>query len=111
MAENQEYEAAAHAMQTAVGYQLATTVGRALVARGMSQAVADEVVRALKHLRVGVNSAMSDAGALTALLIKKGVFTEDEYRAAVLEWMKREAELNARMARTDGGLPGSVSFV
>ena len=32
-----------------------------------------------KHLRVGVNSAMVDHGALANLLMDKGVFTKEEY--------------------------------
>jgi len=43
-----------------------------------------------KHLRVGVNSAMSDQGAIAQLLIAKGVFTEDEYAEAIAEGMRRE---------------------
>ena len=45
-----------------------------------------------KHLRAGVNSAMSDQGGLVTLLIKKGVFTEDEYLEAITASMKREAD-------------------
>lgn len=44
-----------------------------------------------KHLRVGVNSAMSDHAALVKLLIAKGVFTEEEYLVALCEQMEREA--------------------
>lgn len=36
-----------------------------------------------KHLRVGVNSAMIDSAALAWLLVKKGVFTGEEYFEAV----------------------------
>lgn len=45
-----------------------------------------------KHLRVGVNSAMSDQAGLARLLIKKGVFTEDEYVESVTESMNEEAD-------------------
>lgn len=45
-----------------------------------------------KHLRVGVNSAMSDHAALVRLLIAKGVFTEAEYVKGVADEMEREAE-------------------
>lgn len=44
-----------------------------------------------KHLRVGINSAMSDHGGLVQLLIAKGVFTESEYLAAIADAMEREA--------------------
>lgn len=55
-----------------------------------------------KHLRVGVNTALADAGALVKLLIDKGLFTEDEYFDALVESMQREvdayeARLSARM--------------
>ena len=48
-----------------------------------------------KHLRVGVNSAMSDMGGLATLLIAKGVITEDEYLAAIADAMEREAKTYA----------------
>ncbi len=44
-----------------------------------------------KHLRVGINSAMSDHGALVGLLVAKGVITSDEYTRAVADSMEREA--------------------
>ena len=45
-----------------------------------------------KHLRVGINSAMSDAGGLVKLLIAKGLFTEDEYLDAITESMQNEVD-------------------
>jgi len=45
-----------------------------------------------KHLRVGINSAMSDVGGLAGLLIKKGVFTMEEYTEAIADSMEREAD-------------------
>jgi hypothetical protein len=65
------YRAAIHAMQSGV----AATMG-------------DETTP--KHLRVGVNSAMSDHGALVRLLISKGVFTYDEYMVAIADAMEDE---------------------
>lgn len=43
-----------------------------------------------KHLRVGINVAMSDNGALAALLIKKGIITEHELLESLVEGMARE---------------------
>lgn len=43
-----------------------------------------------KHLRVGINVAMCDHAALVRLLIKKGVFTQEEYEEAITDEMKRE---------------------
>lgn len=45
-----------------------------------------------KHLRVGVNVALSDAGGLVALLVKKGLFTEEEYFEAIVETMRTEVK-------------------
>lgn len=45
-----------------------------------------------KHLRVGIDMSKSDHGALAGLLIKKGVFTLDEYVTALEEAAIREAE-------------------
>lgn len=46
-----------------------------------------------KHLRVGVNSALVESGALVGLLIKKGVITEEEWWDALIEAMEREVEM------------------
>lgn len=45
-----------------------------------------------KHLRVGVNAVAVDHAALVGLLIKKGIFTEDEYIDALNEGMSREVK-------------------
>lgn len=62
-----------------------------------------------KHLRVGINAAMSDQAGLVRLLIAKGVFTEEEYVASIADEMERERD---RYARTVEELirakPGSV---
>lgn len=68
------YEAAAHTMQTGVAFSMPSKETEP------------------KHLRVGINAAMSDHGGLVALLIAKGVITEDEYLAAIADAMEREAK-------------------
>lgn len=45
-----------------------------------------------KHLRVGINTAMSDHGALVKLLIDKGIITELEYMTVLRDFMKSEAQ-------------------
>lgn len=57
-----------------------------------------------KHLRVGINSAMSDQGGLAALLIEKGVFTLAEYEKAMADAMEREAEKYRREVSTNLGV-------
>lgn len=71
------YLAAAHAMQSGVA----------------SKMVFDPAETTPKHLRVGVNSAMSDHSALAKLLIEKGVITEEEYFSAIADAMEREKGL------------------
>lgn len=45
-----------------------------------------------KHLRVGVNSALCDSGALAELLLAKGVFTEEEYLKAICTTLERDVK-------------------
>ena len=52
-----------HAIQTGVAF---------CIERGSKEAEG-------KHLRVGINNALCELGAVTKLLIDKGVFTEEEY--------------------------------
>lgn len=73
------WHAAAHAMQTGVAYQLEIPE----FADGQGSP---------KHLRVGVNVALSDHGALVDLLIKKGVITEEEYLEAIADKMEEERD-------------------
>lgn len=72
----ERYVKAAHAMQSGVAVQSA---------HGSKQCEP-------KHLRVGVNGAMSDIGAVSRLLISKGVFTEREYLEAICKGMEDERD-------------------
>ena len=58
-----------------------------------------------KHLRAGVNSAMVDTGAVIGLLIKKGVFTEEELYEALADKMEEEVKLY------EDALPGNIKLV
>lgn len=69
------YEEALHGMQTGV---------KVMVAR---QGPAYEHA---KHLRVGVNSAMSAHKALVDILLDKGVISEDEYYETIVRAMEEE---------------------
>jgi hypothetical protein len=70
------YEALAHAMQTGVAFEM----------------VRNPKPTEPKHLRVGINAAMADHAGLVKLLIKKGVFTEQEYVDAITESMQDEVK-------------------
>jgi len=57
-----------------------------------------------KHLRVGINSALVDCSAVAGLLIRKGLFTEEEYLEALADAAERErdsyeAELSVRLGK------------
>jgi hypothetical protein len=72
----EKYQALLHAMQTGVAYDLESNTSSG----------------SPKHLRVGINAAMSDHGALVKLLIDKGLITESEYYDYLIEFMEREVE-------------------
>lgn len=56
-----------------------------------------------KHLRTGINMAMSDHAALAQLCMKKGVFTEEEYFEALVESAEREkASYEERLSESLG---------
>ena len=46
-----------------------------------------------KHLRVGINSAMSDHTALVHLLLDKGIITRDDYEASLADQMESEVRM------------------
>ena len=45
-----------------------------------------------KHLRVGINTALSDHSSLVKLLFKKGIISDDEYLDTIIEGMQKEVE-------------------
>ncbi|AEA27888.1 hypothetical protein Psed_5761 [Pseudonocardia dioxanivorans CB1190] len=80
------YEAAAHAMQTGV---LAEMHREGVPAEHLD----DRTSTGRKHLRVGVNSALVGQAAIASLLIAKGIFTIEEYTAALADEMEKEQRL------------------
>jgi len=83
------YEEAMHAMQSGVALDHS---------RGSNDG-------SPKHLRVGINSCLSDQAALARLLIAKGVITEAEYFAAILEGAELEvANYEQRLGLSNGTL-------
>jgi hypothetical protein len=73
------YPEALHAMQTGVKIELQT--------KGMQQSGCSP-----EQLRVGNNSAAISHAALAQLLIEKGLFTLDEYMAALTKAANDEVE-------------------
>lgn len=81
------YLAAAHGMQTGVAYELEK----------------DPSSGSPKHLRVGVNSAMVEFGAMFKLLIDKGIISEAEFYKELADAMERERDAYAeRLSRQYG---------
>ena len=76
MTDAERHERAAHAVQTGVAYEMEFN-------RRLSEP---------KHLRTGINMAMSDQAGLARLLIEKGVITHEEYCRAVADEAEREKE-------------------
>jgi len=67
------------------------------LAHGMQAGVAimmthDHSSTTAKSMRTGINTVMSDQGALVALLIEKGIFTEEEYYEKLIEFMGNEVK-------------------
>ena len=57
----------------------------------------------VKHLRVGIDTTKADIGSLARLLVSKGVFTEEEYLAAIADGMESEAaDYEARVSEAFG---------
>ena len=84
------YLAAAHAMQSGVAAKMQIDPGETTP----------------KHLRVGVNSAMSEHSGLATLLMAKGVITEQEYTVAMADAMEREKALYESFLREHFGHDG-----
>lgn len=78
------YEKAAHAMQSGVAMMMNYDPG----------------ATSPKHLRVGMNSAMVENGALVQLLIDKGLITADEWWESLAKFMEAEAESYRQMIQT-----------
>ena len=103
----QRYSAAAHRMQSATAFDVTKRLGIGLMGGHLSP---EMVNRAIKDVRVGVNSVMSDAGGLAGLLVKKGVITNEEYLEAVAVSMEREADMVCAQVCERYNLPPGTSF-
>jgi len=82
--DKKRYGAALHGMQSGVKFLLENELD--------NQGLPEPLLRVLKHLRVGINSALSDSVALAKLLMDKGLFTEAEYFKTQADFMVQEKE-------------------
>lgn len=83
-----EYERLAHAVQTGVMYELER----------------DPHSGTPKHLRVGINTVKADLGAMTRLLIDKGVISMDEAFGYMLDGLREEVKMYERSLSTKYGI-------
>ena len=81
---------------------VAATYQQELVEAGVPRAIARE----LKHLRVGVNTAMTETAAIVLALEEKGILTSDEYFRACITTMGEEVERYTEEVRKKYG-PGA----
>jgi hypothetical protein len=90
--EPKDYTSLLHAMQTGVAYVMEKEPSET----------------SPKQLRVGVNSAMVENGALVSLLIEKGLITLEEWEAALTAMMTREVQMyEARVNQLYGSANGT----
>lgn len=71
-----EYMQAMHAMQTGVAYSLEI----------------DAAEGDIKHIRVGINSALCSIATLTYILMEKNIITEEEYFTKLLELTRNDVK-------------------
>lgn len=93
------YEQALHGIQSAIRFRMSQ--------EGFPESL---VASMLKHLRVGVDARASDALGLVELLIKKGVFTGEEYIEHARLALNEELILHEEKVRYEYSLPDNLNF-
>ena len=91
--EIERHAAAAHAMQSGVAFEMGQAERRGKIESSVTP----------KSLRVGVNTALCDSGALARLLIVKGLITAKEYTGAIAVEMENEKGRYEERIRKDLG--------
>lgn len=104
---NERYVAAMNRMQSAVAFDLIRRLGLDAEPHFIEP---EAFYRALKDVRVGVNSSLSSNGALSSLLLKKGVITESEYMEELTSYVEREADLWTKTVCEKYELPEGTNF-
>lgn len=64
----------------------------------------------MKHLRTGVDTSKAEHGGFARLLIRKGIITEAEYFAAIVEGLEYENEINEAWANAALGTTDIIRF-
>jgi len=90
------YEQAAHGVQSAIKYEIEM----------MQRNVSDHI----KHLRTGIDCRAANEQGLANLLIKKGVFTQEEYLEYIRTSMNEELARYQDYMREMYLLPANTEF-
>ena len=101
--DSERYERALHAMQS--GVKMMQNFEHP------EKHIPDNAIEASdspKHLRVGVNAAMSDEAALVLLLVDKGLIRLDDYQRAIADKMEDEVKRYEKEIREK--MPGKANF-
>lgn len=89
----EKYNNAAHAVQSAIAFN------------------PNKKVLEPKHLRVGIDMSKADMAGLVTLLIEKGVFTIEEYTAAIENSAEDEAQTQREACARELGIdPSKLTF-
>lgn len=84
----EQYKRLLHAMQTGVAYSMEF----------------DPAETTPKHLRVGVNSSLRSTYAVVALLVEKGIITEEEYFTKMIQALQQDvADYQEKISARYGG--------
>ena len=94
--DDRTYEEAAHAVQSGIAFLISS--------KGENEAGADA-----KHLRTGLDMRAADAAGLVHLLIRKGVFTLEEYVEAVRISANEEANSYEKQVSKAMGKPVTLA--
>jgi hypothetical protein len=95
----ERYTQLGHAIQTGIGWKIS------IDNPSVFDINADPNLCAHKHMRVGIDTNKSDLGAIARLLIKKGLITDDEYKAAIIEGLENEKDMYEQMLSEHFGKP------
>lgn len=77
-------EALRHAIQTGIMHEME---------RSYLHHLDENLKRAIKHLRTGLNCAMREHSTVVKLLIEKGIITEQEYFVTHLQELENEVKI------------------
>ncbi len=104
------YDAAMHGVLSAIALDITRTFEQVRDGSLMRVDCDHPLGKYLKMMRVGLDGTLASQGGLTDLLIKKGVFTLDEYQLAMTVAAESELVLQTERMRERYPDLGDVTF-